>query len=475
MGRDTIRRSPHRPGPPLSQPVQHPFTKHPHRTLLALTVPVLFSLIAEPLTGIADTAFVARLGSAPAAALGVATTLLSSVFWVFNFLGIATQTELAHASGADTGDVARDRAWLAHVLAVGIGVGLALVAWPFLDVLAPFMGADGAVRDGTVDYLGIRLLGAPAVLLFLTGSHALRGVQDMRTPLWIAVGVNVVNVVLDALLIFGLGPFPALGLAGAAWASTVAQWLGAIVVVAAVQRRIGAPRRLGWREAGRLLVVGRDLVLRTGLLLLFLLLATRVANRAGAEAGAAHQGLRQVWNLIAFLLDAFAVSAQSLIGFFVGAGSIAQARRVAAVAYGWGLASGVVLTGLLLLGENAVAVLLVPVEARAWFHSAWTVSVLATPLNALAFASDGIHWGTGDYRYLRDAMLLATGVGALWLCWIDPSSKGALREVWLASFAWVAIRAGLGVARVWPGVGRSPFRLSPRPPQGGKPGDPVGR
>jgi MATE family multidrug resistance protein len=84
----------------------HPFLRRPHHTMLVLSLPVLFSLIAEPLTGVADTAFVARLGAGPTAALGVATTLLSSVFWVFNFLGIGTQTAVARAHGA-TGAAAR--------------------------------------------------------------------------------------------------------------------------------------------------------------------------------------------------------------------------------------------------------------------------------------------------------------------------------------------------------------------------------
>ena len=64
----------------------HPFEKAPHTTFLRLALPVLLALVAEPLTGIADTAFVARLGPIPLAALGVAVTLLSSLFWVFNFL-----------------------------------------------------------------------------------------------------------------------------------------------------------------------------------------------------------------------------------------------------------------------------------------------------------------------------------------------------------------------------------------------------
>ena len=65
---------------------RHPFLRSPHRTFFSLSVPVLVSLVAEPLTGLADTAFISRLGAAPLAALGVGTIVLSSVFWIFNFL-----------------------------------------------------------------------------------------------------------------------------------------------------------------------------------------------------------------------------------------------------------------------------------------------------------------------------------------------------------------------------------------------------
>ena len=78
---------------------RHPFVDRPNRTLLALSIPVFFSLIAEPLTGLVDTGFIARLGAAPLAALGVGTAALSSIFWIFNFLAVGTQTNVAQALG----------------------------------------------------------------------------------------------------------------------------------------------------------------------------------------------------------------------------------------------------------------------------------------------------------------------------------------------------------------------------------------
>ena len=437
----------------------HPFLRAPHRTMLSLSVPVLLSLIAEPLTGVADTAFVARLGAGPAAALGVATVLLSSIFWVFNFLGIGTQTAVARAHGA-TGAAAHGAAEAvatALVAALASGTLLALLVWPFLDTLAAFMGAGDAVLADAVVYLRIRLVAAPAVLATIVAFGALRGRQDMRTPFRVAVTVNVVNVVLDALLIFGAGPVPALGVAGAAWATSASQIVGAAWAVAAAWRALGPFARVRLRTLVGLLVVGRDLVLRTALLLAFLLLATRAATHAGADAGAAHQAVRQVWTLTALLLDAYAATAQTLVGFFLGAGRVAVARRAAATGCQWGAATGVLLALAMLAGTRQVEWLLVPAAAAGAFPAAWTVAALAQPLNALSFVTDGVHWGTGDFRYLRNAMLAATLAGALLLALVDVGAPGALLRIWLATASWIAVRAAFGVLRVWPGIGRAPL------------------
>ncbi len=438
----------------------HPFVRGPHRTLIALSLPVLLSLVAEPLTGLVDTAFVARLGAVPLAALGVATVLLSSVFWIFNFLGIGTQTEVARADGAGEHARARDVTFQALALAVVLGTLLALLAWPWLDGAAVAMGADGAMRDGAVLYLRIRLLGGPAVLLTVAAFGALRGLQDMRTPLWIAVTVNALNIVLDATLIFGAGPVPAFGIAGAAWATTASQVLGAAWATAAVYRRMGLSRRWRWLEALALLTVGRDLFVRTGSLIAFLLVATRAATRIGADAGAAHQAIRQIWVFTALLLDAYAATAQSLVSYFLGAARVQIARRVATVACAWGLGTGLALTAAMLAGQGAVELLLVPAEARLAFAAAWLPAALAQPLNALSFVTDGIHWGTGDYRYLRNAMLLATASGVLALSFLPTRGPQALAGVWLVTAGWIVLRSIFGVVRVWPGVGQAPLRVA---------------
>ncbi len=435
---------------------QHPFVGTPHKTLLALTIPVMISLIAEPLTGLVDTAFISKLGEAPQAALGVATIALSSVLWIFNFIAIGAQTEIARALGANDPRRIQETTGLALSLATLLGVLLAVLSWPLLSTVATLMEANDSVHSDAVSYLEIRLIGIPAILIIGAATGVLRGVQDMRTPMAIAIGVNVLNILLDPLLIFGAGPVPALGIAGAAWASVGAQCLGALWALQTVRRRIGFPPKPVFSGAGKLFLVGRDLFVRTGLLALFLLVATRAATGIGADAGAAHQAIRQVWMFTAFALDAFAHTAQSLIGFFLGAARIDLARRVARVSCLWGLASGLMISAVMFVCTELAADLLVPVSesSRLHFYSGWLIVILMQPANSLSFVTDGIHWGTRDYRWLRNTMIIATSAGIIA---ITAMEKLDLAWVWGITAGWVGMRAALGVVRIWPGIGDAPL------------------
>ncbi|MDJ0752465.1 MAG: MATE family efflux transporter [Ardenticatenaceae bacterium] len=435
------------------------FKQSPHKTLISLSIPVLFSLIAEPLTGLIDTAFVAQSGSVPLAALGVGTIALSSTFWVFNFLGIGTQTGIAQALGRGESQRARDINGVAVSLALALGILLIVIGYPLATQLAVALGAGGEVLLEAERYMQVRLFGAPAVLITLTTMGSLRGLQDMKTPLWIALLVNALNILLDWPFIFGLGPLPAMGVAGAALASALSQWVGAVLVLTITLYRLGVPQQLRLWEMIGLLRVGRDLFIRTGMLMLFLLLATRVATQSGDESGAAYQVIRQVWIFSALTMEAFAITGQSLVGYFVGANDILQARRVAAVATQWSMATGVLLAlAMIALGPLIIRTM-VPPDAVAVFRPAWLIAALTQPINAVAFITDGLHWGTGDYRYLRNGMIAASLCGGAALLLINSESPGALNWIWVATGLWILVRSIAGVIRIWPGVGATPFKV----------------
>lgn len=435
----------------------HPFEQAPRRTLFRLSIPVLFSLVAEPITGLVDTAFVARLGAVELAALGVGTMALSSVFWIFNFLGVATQTDVARADGR--GEVLSRGAitGLSMMLSLLMGIGSALVLWPFVSEVTGLLGAANAVQEAADRYISVRLWGSPAILVTIAGFGALRGIQRMQVPLWIAVGVNVLNIVLDAVLIFGFGPVPAFGIEGAAAATVIAQWVGAVSTWLVVRRVMGA--RLNWDSdrARHLFRVGWDLFLRTGALTLFLLVGTREATRLGAEAGAAHQAIRQFWLFTALFLDAFAIAGQSLVAYFAGNDRVAAARRVARTILEFCFGFGILLLVVMWVGEDLIASLLVPESALIAFGSAWWLALLFQPLNALAFGTDGIHWGTGDFAFLRNATIVATAVSVAVLYLVGAWIGMTLPLIWAVTGVWIGVRVLFGVGRVWPGSSGSPL------------------
>lgn len=408
-----------------------------------------------------DTFFITRLGAPPLAALGIAATLLSSVLWIFNFLGVGSQTRVAQALGRDSDEGVAETWTLTLGVAVALGVVVGLVIFVTAAGASAFMGARAEVLELAVRYLQIRSVGAPAVLIALAAFGVLRGLQDMLTPLWVVVGVNGVNLLLDPILIFGWGAIPAYGVAGAAWASVVAQWLGAVWLVALLRARLPFVP-VQWRGFVDLLTVGRDMLLRTGMLLAFLLAATRVANQVSVEAGAVHQVARSWWTAGAFVLDSLAVAGQSLIGYALGAGKLELARRAAQITVLWSLAAGV-LVGVFLLAVGPWVALWLPPEAGAAFGVVWLLCAVSQPLNAIAFGTDGVHWGAGDFAYLRTAMLLASGLGILSLDMIDRSSSAALGLVWTLTFVWIAIRAIAGLLRIWPGIGRAPLARAVNP------------
>ena len=289
-----------------------------NRSILKLAIPALGALAIDPLLTLADTAFVARLGVTELAALGVDTAILGFAFFGFNFLAYVTTPLVAQALGRN--DQPGARRWIgdALILAVILGVIVGAIVLVLAPLFVDLMGASTEIRTPAVSYLRIRALATPAVLVVTAGHGAFRGYHDTRTPLVVAAIVNGINLVLDPLLIFGLD----LGLEGAAIATVVAQWVGAVLFVRLLNRRSMMSRPENFRASlPSLFALGRDgalVSLRTAALLVAFTVAASKATRLGPESIAAHQIVVQVWLLASMVADAFAIAGQVLVGDAVG-------------------------------------------------------------------------------------------------------------------------------------------------------------
>ena len=252
------------------------------REIVRLAVPAFGALAAEPLYLLADTAIVGHLGTHPLAGLAIAGTVLTAAFSVFNFLAYSTTAGVARQLGAGNRRAAAELGVDGMWLAIGLGLVLTVLGLALAPAIADVMGASAAVRPYTITYLRVSILGAPALLVMLAGAGYLRGLQNTRSTLAIAVGANVFNLLLELLLVYGVH----LGIQGSAWGTVSAQLVAAAVYLAIVGRAVrleGASVRPQLAAIRATAAVGMRLVVRTASLLVALLVATAIASRIGDD------------------------------------------------------------------------------------------------------------------------------------------------------------------------------------------------
>lgn len=413
--------------------------------IIRLGAPALGALAADPLVSLVDTAFVGRLGAEALGSLAVAAAVFGVAFFLFNFLAYGTTPLVARALGRGDRDEAGRVSMAAAALGIVLGIGAALVLVPAARGVLGLMGASDATLPGAETYLSIRALALPAVMVVMVGHGVFRGYQDTRTPFVVTVGLNLVNLVLDPIFIFGLDA----GLAGAAWATVVAQWCGAIWFGVVLWRR-RAVLNLAWqvparRDVGLLLQAGRALVVRTTALLGVLTLATAIAARIGTASVAAHQVMFQMWLFLSLVLDSLAISGQAMI-----AKTLARDRAEAAA----------ISRRLLVLGLWAGAVFGLLLAAAAPFIPGWFTDddavvgalrgiypflFLMQPLNALVFVWDGIVMGATDFSYLAWSVAASAVAAAAVLLAVLPLGWG-LTGVW---WAVTVLMLGRGASLLW--------------------------
>ena len=389
------------------------------RRIFHLAVPALGALVAEPLFLLTDTAMVGHLGADALASLGVASTIITTLVGLLIFLAYATTPLVARrlGSGDRTGALSAgiDGVWLA----AGLGVFIGVAGYLLTPVLIGFFPATSTVSTGAAAYVSISWWGLPGMLIVLAATGVLRGLQDTKTPLVVAIAGFGANAGLNALLIYGLG----LGLEGSAWGTVIAQWGMAavftllILTQARTHRARLLPGGLGLVEAAR---SGSWLLLRTLSLRIALVATVLVATAMGTKELAAWHIVFTLFSLLALALDALAIAGQALIGHDLGAGNQAAVRLVTHRLIRWGFLAGGALAAL--TGLLSPLIPLIMTSDDSLRSTLWPVIVLlglTLPLSAFVFVLDGVLIGAGDGKYLAITGLLNVAMYAP-LLWLAP-------------------------------------------------------
>ena len=372
----------------------------------------------------------------------MASQALTTLVGISIFLAYGTTAAVARQLGAGNRHAAIrqgiDGLWLATL----IGVAVLAICWPLAtQIVHAFGGSPGRYPASAVIYLQDQPARCPPRCSWCWPEPGcLRGLQDTRTPLAVAVAANLVNAVLNAILVLVLHwGIARLGLGHRHRADQCGRRLpGHGAARRAASRRVHfGPDAAGLRAAA---VTGFSLVVRTLALQAVFIVITAIAAHQGNAAVAAHQIAIRLWTLIAFALDAIAIAGQAITGRYLGAGDVAGARAATNRMIGWGVLYGVLFGVLLLVAIPVLPSLFAAaLDVRRLLVAVLLVAAAQQPVAGVVFVLDGVLIGAGDQDYLALAGLAAGAVFAAGAA-IVVAQHGGLVALWLAFSGWLLAR-----------------------------------
>ena len=429
-------------------------TRALNKQILRLAVPSIITNITVPLLGMVDVAIVGHIGQAShIAAIALGTMVFNLVYWNFGFLRMGTSGLTAQAYGAE------DRAECLRILVRGMAIALCaavlLIALQQpIDLLCRrWIHTSQETLDLTMIYFHIRIWAAPATL----GLYALKGwfigMQNAKAPMWIAIILNLVNIVGSLVFVFVLH----YGIAGVAWGTVIAQYMGLAMAVVIWFYKYGEMRHdiniresLKINEMVRFFKINADIFLRTLCLIAVFTFIPYISAEMGDEVLAANTLLMQLFTLLSYIMDGFAYAGESLVGRYVGAQDNQSLRRVIRLLLLWGTGLAAVFTVLYALcGRGLLSILTDKVEVidKAMEYIIWTVMV---PFAGFAaFIYDGIYIGATASKAMRNVMFAATA--AFFIAYYALHNTLGNNGLWIAFLLFLVLRGllmQLGVKRI---------------------------
>ena len=388
-----------------------------NRKILSLAIPNIISNITVPLLGMVDLAIVGRLGDdALIGGIAVGGAVFNFLYWNFGFLRMGTSGFTAQAYGA------RELREAARVLVRGVCVAAAVAGmiWifqrPLLEEALWIMEGSEAVEEAARRYFRVRVWAAPATLSLYAFTGWFIGMQNSRIPMWISIGINVMNIGCSFAAVRGFG----MGIEGVALGTVVAQWSGVAMAVVIVGQYYGRffgreilrqSGVLSWGVMRRFFRVNGDIFLRTVCLVAVFTYFTAASTRMGDTLLAVNTLMLQLFTLFSYMMDGFAYAGEALAGRYWGAGNRQLLRRAVRGLLGWGAVLAGLFTLLYAVAGSEILGLFtdssVSLEA-ARGYAGW--AVLVPVCSFLAFLLDGILVGITATALMRNAMFAATAL-----------------------------------------------------------------
>lgn len=385
------------------------------RNILSLALPSIIQNITVPLLGLVDLTIVGHFGSAKAmGAIAVGSMIFNVIYWLLGFLRMGTSGLTSQAYGRR--DVEDARRLLRRVLSIAYSLGVLLIAvqWPLGWLAMRVIHPSADVVPLADLYFYICIWGAPAVLGLYGLNGWFIGMQDTRTPLYVAIAQNLLNIVASLSFVYLLH----LDIAGVALGTLTAQWFGLVASALFALHRYrrldselqGDSRKLvtGW---GRFFTVNRDIFIRTLFLVAVNLFFTSAGARQGDAILSANTVLLTFYTLFSYIMDGFAFAAEAICGRTYGSGDIALFRASVRRLFFWGWVMVLLFTLLYAVGGMPLVHFMTDEPSVLQVIGQYFVWVLFIPVCGMAaFVYDGVFIGITDTRGMLVSSLFAAAL-----------------------------------------------------------------
>jgi len=385
------------------------------KNILRLAVPNIISNITVPLLGMVDMAVVGHLDTEDyIGAIAVATTIFNFIYWNFSFLRMGTSGFTAQAYGAQ--DVQEQANSLLRSLVIALLAGLIIVILQSFILRLGFFFFDAGenVKQHAGEYFRIYIYAAPAILGMYTFNGWFVGMQDAKTPMFIAIGINIINIGLCLFFVYALN----MKIEGVALASLCAQYSGvtaAVLIWFYKYKEVKSYIKLReLRDIAAFKVffkVNSNIFIRTLALVAVTTFFVSVSTDQGDDILAVNALLMQLFILFSYFMDGFAYAAEALTGRYVGAKRNDKLRTLVKYLFKWGGIIVILFTFTYSLLFDQILGILTDKQNIISLANDFHIWVLLIPVCSFAaFLWDGVFVGATASRQMRNSMLIAVAI-----------------------------------------------------------------
>lgn len=413
-----------------------------------LAIPALIAGIAEPILSITDTAIIGHIdinATESLAAVGIVGAFISMLIWVFGQVRSAISSIISQYVGANKLDEIKELPAQAIAMIVASSLLVLALSYPFSRQIFQFYNASDQILEYCIAYFNIRIFGFPFALFVFAVFGTFRGLQNTFYPMIIAIIGASLNIVLDIILVYGIeGYIPAMHVEGAAYASVIAQVVMAIISLVLLLKKTAISLRLSFTlhaEVPRLLNMIGNLFIRTIALNVALYLATSYATDYGKEYIAAYTISINIWLLGAFMIDGYSSAGNILSGKLLGAKEYKSLVILSNKLFKYGILIGTIIAVLGAVFYTAIGRIFTnETLVLEQFYTVFWIVLITQPINAITFIFDGMFKGMGEMKYLRNLLILATGLVFVPTLLIFDYLNYKLIAIWLAFTCWIIAR-----------------------------------